>query len=165
MKRNVCLFYWMEREYGNYNSATLRNLITLNQWSTNFFLYPQKYSTVKHKHTAGRGKKLQQGWKGDQASTDVSIFELLKEGNRIKMRKITLLRLPMPIDDLESIGLVRRIAVPAFENLFAGVVVPGGSQIRIVIPTSIGIIARAVPSRLRSPGSIAIVELDALMRL
>lgn len=71
----------------------------------------------------------------------------------------------MPVDDIESIGFVRRIAIPAFEYLFAGVVVTGGPQIRIVKPISIRIIARAAPSHRRSPGSTAIGELEALMRL
>lgn len=80
------------------------------------------------------------------------------------MWKITLLRLPMPISDFEGIGFVRRKAVPAFEYLFAGVVVIGDSQIRIVEPISIRIITRPTVSSLGSPGSNAIDELEALMR-
>ena len=80
------------------------------------------------------------------------------------MRKITLLWLPVPISYFEGIGFVRRKAVPAFEDLFAGVVVPGGSQVRIMEPTSIRIITRVTPSRLGSIGFNAIDELEGLMR-
>lgn len=80
------------------------------------------------------------------------------------MRKITLRRLPMPISDFEGIGFVRRKAVPAFEYLLAGVVVPGGSQIRIMEPTSIRIVTRVTPSRRGSTGFNAIDELESLMR-
>lgn len=70
-----------------------------------------------------------------------------------------MLRLPPPLDEIPAVGFVAGNAIPALENFFAGVVVPG-RRIRVVDPPSIGVVAR--PGRI---GSLALPEFEALMRL
>lgn len=70
-----------------------------------------------------------------------------------------MLRLPPPLDEFPAVGFVAGNAIPALENLLAGVVVPG-RRIRVVDPPPIGVVAR--PGRV---GSIALPEFDALTRL
>lgn len=55
-----------------------------------------------------------------------------------------MLRLPPPLDEFSSVRFVAGNAIPAFEDLLARMVVPSGSRIRVVDPSSIRIVARSI---------------------
>lgn len=65
----------------------------------------------------------------------------LKKFEWIKRRKITVLRLPSPCRDLETIGFVVTNAIPSFEDLFTITSVPGGSGVGVVDPGAVGEVA------------------------
>lgn len=64
----------------------------------------------------------------------------MEKPNGIKRREITALRLPPPLGEFTAVGFVAGNAIPALEDLLAGVVVLG-RRVRVVDPGSVGVVA------------------------
>lgn len=84
------------------------------------------------------------------SSTNAGVPISLEKGGGIERREFASSGLPAPVDEIRSVGFVAGDAIPALENLLAGVVVPWGS-----------------PNWVMNPGSIREVtgELEGVMRV
>ena len=94
-------------------------------------------------------------------STNVGVPEPLQKPNRIKPRKITAFGLPMPLDNIQTIGFITGNAIPSLENLLTCVIIRRRSHTGIIDPHPIRIIARL--NQDRSSRGIATFELEVLV--
>lgn len=75
--------------------------------------------------------------------TNVLVTVEAEESEGIERREVAMRGLPAPAESVQGFGFPVGDAVPALENLFAGVIIPRGHQIWVSDPRTIRVVARA----------------------